>query len=107
MPTPRFIHTPLSQFRHTAQGVRVSQIYKNIQNTQTQITSTHFKILSTHNSEYTYSQIHKDKPNFQIQTQIHKHTSTDAIQIHTTPRPTDSYPTRQTDRHTFNTQIHR
>lgn len=96
---------------------RFTRIYKT--HRQTQITSTHSKILSTHNSKYTYSQIHKDKPNFQIDSdsqthkyrcntdphnsQTHRYTCPDA-QIYIS---TDSYPTRQTDRHTFNTQIHR
>lgn len=66
MPTPRFAHHfPNSDTElRESDSPRFTGIHKS--HRYTQITSTHSKILSTHNSEYAHFQIHKDKSNFQI-----------------------------------------
>lgn len=65
-PTPRFTHHfPNSDTElRESDSPRFTGIHKS--HRYTQITSAHSKILSTHNSEYARSQVHKDRPNFQI-----------------------------------------
>lgn len=56
-------HTFLIQIHHSG-STRHSPIYKHIQNTDTNHKQTPYYIPSIHNSEYTYSQIYRDKSNF-------------------------------------------